>query len=243
MNVTTSHAERPPLSAELRDALGRYVDMLRRLAGPNLLGVTVYGAALDTGFDPRRQAAPNAVVLERVDLDLLRRVAEHGVHLARGGIQAPLIMTPAYIDSSRDTFPLELIEIADRRVTVVGEDYFAKLSFEANHVRLQCEHELKALLIRLRHGLLAAAGRTAPIPALLADACDDLLRVLRGMLWLKGQHVTSSARDLLAGVEHHTTLRLSGARAVLDGAAPREWGAFDRFYQDVEALGKAVNDW
>lgn len=231
------------LGSELRDVLGRYVEMLRQLAGPNVLGVTVYGAALDSGFEPGRQAARNVVVLEHVDLDLLRRVAEHGVHLARSGIEAPLIMTPAYIDGSRDTFPLELLEIAQRHVTIDGEDYFAALAFEADHVRLQCEHELKALLIRLRRGLLSAAGRTAPIPALLADACDDLLRVLRGMLWLKGQREALAARELLSGVERLTALRLDGARGALDGAVRREWGAFDAFYRDVEALGKAVNDW
>ena len=67
-------------------------------------------------------------------------------------------MTPDYIRSSVDTFPLELIEIQQMHLTLFSEVSFDELTFQDGHVRLQCERELKALLIGLRQVLLASAG-------------------------------------------------------------------------------------
>ena len=145
--------------------------------------------------------------------------------------------------AGKPRFPLELIEIHQMHVTIFGGDLFANLAFEDAHVRLQCERELKTILIGLRQGLLAAAGREKYVGALEMDVGEGLLRTLRGMLWLKGQKDGKPAVEVLAEIEKIVDRRLDGVRTALDPSAHHGWSEFESLYRDVEAVGEIVNAW
>lgn len=224
----------------IRESVQQYVDLIKELAGDNALGLMLFGAVAAGAFDATRQTMRSVVILKTVDLGLLRRLAEHGLKLGKQHIAAPLIMTPDYIKESSDTFPLELIEIKQQHLTLFGDDYFSDLSFDSGHIRLQCERELKVVLMGLRQGLLAAAGREKVISALEVDVGEGLLRTLRGFLWLKGQTDGKPAAEVLKAVEEVTDRKLSGLRAALDVNGTHGWNEFNKLYEDVEALGKIV---
>lgn len=239
MPTTLAPWERVPES--VRPALQEYVDKLCELGGPNVRSVTLFGAVAYGTFDPLRHTVSNVVVLERMDLDFLRRFSEYGPHFGAAGIAAPLVMTPAYLDASRDTFPLELIEIHQNHVTLFGEDAFEDLTFEDSDVRLQVERELKVALIRLRQGLLAAAGRERDLDILVRDVSADIVRTLRGLLWLEGQREAKPAREVITAVEVVTKRQLGGLRLLTDPHAARGWSAFEGLYRDIEALGEVAD--
>ena len=67
--------------------------------------------------------------------------------MGKAKIAAPLIMTQDYIQNSLDSFPLEFLEIQQHHLCLFGQDSFAELSFYQPHLRLQCERELKSMLI------------------------------------------------------------------------------------------------
>ena len=127
-------------------------------------------------------------------------------------IAAPLIMTPEYIDASVDVFPLEFIEIQQRHFCVFGPDHFEGLSFDHTHVRLQCERELKTLLISMRQALLSAAGHEKLFKTIEADVADRLMRTLRGLLWLH-EKICVIPRPLWRGFFLHVPLTLYDATA------------------------------
>ena len=102
-------------------------------------------------------------------------------------------MTPAYIDRSRDVFGIELLDFQLCHHTVLGDDPFAALSFAKVDVRLQCERELKASLIRLRQGYLAAGGNVLLVRDVLIAAVKALAPLLRAMLWLTDRERTPEA--------------------------------------------------
>jgi hypothetical protein len=174
---------------------------------------------------------------------MLRELAGRGTVLGKSHIAAPLVMTPEYIAASLDTFPLELLEIHQNHLVLFGEDHFSDLSFDDGHVRLQCERELKTVLIALRQGLLAAAGREKFVGALVVDAAEGLMRTLRGMLWLRGQKDPKPAADVLTQVEKIVGRKLAGVRLALDRAGHHGWSEFESLYADVEALGEAADAW
>ncbi len=227
----------PSMRAPLRE----YVELIRDIAGGNAKALVLFGAVATESFDPSRQTARSVLVVDRVDLAMLRRLAEHGTKLGKAHITAPLVMTPSYIKDSLDTFPLELIEIMQKHITVFGEDHFADLSFEDSHVRLQCEREFKVILIGLRQGLLAAAGREKFIGALEMDVGEGLLRTLRGLLWLKGQKDPKPAKEVIDAMEKIADRKLKGVRTALDSAAHHGWSEFESLYSDVEALGNLAD--
>jgi len=231
------------LIAVVREAVRPYVSLVGEVAGVHARSLALFGAAAAGTFDSARHTISNVLVLDAVDLDLLRRLAEHGARLGKARVAAPLIMTPAYVRASLDSFPLELIEIHQQHVTVLGGEYFAELSFDDHHVRLQCEREFKRILIGLRQGLLAAAGREKLVPAMEEEACGGLLRTLRGMLWLKGHRQAMPAADVLNRIEQATELKLPGLRASLMPTGAHGWREFDALYADVAALGEIADAW
>jgi len=227
------------MQAPIRD----YVRLVEEVAGDSLKGLTLFGRIVGPSFDPTRSTARNVMVTERADLGMLRRLSEHGLRLGRVGIAAPLVMTPEYIEASCDTFPLEFIEIKQRRLTLRGEDFFGDLSFKDGDVRLQCERELKVLLIGLRQGLLSAAGREKFIEAVAADVGEAVLRALRGVLWLKGMKDDQPDGEVIDETQRIVGRKLPGVRRAMDPDATIGWSEFETLYGDVEALGEWVNAW
>lgn len=226
----------------MRPAMRDYAGLIQNLAGDNLAGLTAYGPVLDPAFDTTRMAAASVMVLKEVDLQLLRSLAAEGSKLGAKNISAPVVMTPDYITGSADTFPLELLEIQQRYTTLIGEDYFAGLTFEPEHMRLQCEREFKRILIRLRQGLLAAAGREQEIEALELDIGQHLLRAARGLLWLKGEMQLLQRDAVVEACERLAGSALNGLRGALDLYGQHGMREFDALYNDVEQLAKVADE-
>ncbi|MFQ5897545.1 MAG: hypothetical protein ACE5JN_04780 [Candidatus Methylomirabilia bacterium] len=231
------------VTESMRQPIRQYAEQVRALAGENALALTLFGAIAAGSFDKSRHTVRNVLVLQSVDLEMLRRLAKDGAKLGKARISAPLIMTPAYISASLDTFPLELIEIHQCHITLFGQDQFEALSFNDAHVRLQCERELKSILIGMRQGLLSAAGREKLIGAMEADVAERLVRTLRGLIWLKGEKEAKPSAQLIPAVEKIIGRTLPGVREALRVVGPHGWEEFRTLYEDVEAVGKIVDAW
>lgn len=228
-----------PMRPHVRD----FAELVRRLGGDNARSLTLFGALAAGAFDATRHTVHSVVELAIVDLDFLRRLAAEGLGLGKQRIAAPLIMTRPYIAASRDTFPLELIEISQARLTVFGDDPFAGLAFDDAHVRLQCERELKTLLIGMRQALLAAAGRDHLLGPIETDVSRGIIRTLRGMLWLRGDRAAKPADSVTAEVERLGGRRLDGVRSAASTTGPHGWPQFQSLYRDIESLAEMVNGW
>ena len=241
MLTTDTKLNLTDLPEGLRTPFGRYVETLREIFTATARGVTVYGPAVTGDFDPQVHAVRNVLVVEKVDLDALRRLSERGRQLGRDGIAAPLIMTPEYVKQSLDTFPLELIEIGETGSTVFGDNLFDDLSPEDAHVRLQCERELKVLLIGLRQGLLTAAGRERVVAALEIDAGAGLLRTMRGLLWRKGERKVRGMAEVLSAMEKTSERKWPAIRTALNRSGAHGWQEFVALYDEVQALSEVAN--
>ncbi len=231
------------LPSALREPAQRYADLVRAMAGGNATALAFYGMAVADDGVPTRQAARSVLVVQRVELDLLRKLGDQGARLGKAGIAAPLVMTPEYIANSCDTFPLELLEIQQHHVMIFGEDCFRELTFAGEHLRMQCERELKAALMGMHQGLLRAAGRDRWLHPLTLDAAEGLLRVLRGILWLRGIREARRSADTVREVENAVGRKLPGINAALDVSQTHGWDTFRLLYDDVAALGSFVDEW
>lgn len=225
------------LASGLGAKLRQYGEIVAELCSTNLSGLTAYGDGLD-GAVP---SVASVLVVKQVDLSQLRLIAERGPTLGNLGVTAPVVMTPAYIEKSMDTFPLELMEIHQKHVTIAGEDHFGALAIEDEHLRLQCERELKRILIRLRQGLLAAGGREDVLAELGADVGLHLVRTIRGLMWLRNERGFLPMEQAVTAAESLIGGRLSGARIAVRPAGAQAWRDFEVLYQDVERLAGFVD--
>jgi len=224
-----------------RGPVKELADLLAKLAGDNLRGLAVFGRVVTDDYSPETTLVRSVAVLGGMDMLLLDQLRRCGMRLGRRHLQAPLVMTPAYIDESRDSFPLELLEIQQLHAMVLGTDIFSALEFEGRHVRLQAERELKRELINLRQGLLASAGKDKLLRPLCQDALVQTIRVLRGVIWLKNTPCPPTDRAVLEGAGRLTSIDLAGLREVCDGSGRSDFVSFQRFYRDVERLSDYVN--
>jgi hypothetical protein len=229
------------IPASMRAGVEAYARLVADLAGDNVVALTFFGAVVAAGYDPERGPARNVLMLDKVDLDLLRRVAERGVQIGKLNIAAPVVMTEGYLAASLDSFPIEMIEIAQMRATVLGEDKFGGLRFDEGHVRLACEREFKRVLIGLRQGLLSAAGRERVLAAVEMDVGEVVLRTIRAVLWMKGMKESKPKEEALSEVERLVGRRLEGLRASLDPVVEHDFAAFEKLYGDVEALAEVAD--
>jgi len=238
-------SERPAdfhkLPAARRESFAELVRALATLAGKDLLAVSAFGGWIVNDPVYAETPARSVAVLKKVDLNLLVRLAAHGNDLGPKRVAAPLIMTPEYIAESRDTFPLELLEIQQVHCCVLGEDHFEALRFAPADLRLQAERELKSALIQMRQGLIAATGHRKLLGELCAAAAERCIRVVRGVLHLTGTAVPELAVDMMATAASATGVKLvtlSRAAANTDGFA---FDDFHRCYDEINALAAYVD--
>jgi len=233
----------PGIAFSMKDPVDEFAQTLHDVFADQVLALTLFGAVTTPGFRPGTHTAKSVIVLQDMDVTALRRLSDKGTRLGRLNLAAPLIMTPAYIADSLDTFPLEFLEIAQRHVTVFGTDYFSSLEPHEHELRLQCERELKVAGTTLRQGLLASLGSEKFIEQLERDLAEGLLRVMRGLLWLKHERDALPGAEVVARLESILARKLVGVRAALDDTNTAGWREFEQLYADVDALGKAVNGW
>ena len=231
------------LDEPIRERVRRYAHFVRQEAGENAVSLTLYGPIAAGAFVPARHTVRNILILEKMDLSLLDRLARVGPHFGRWRISAPLIMTHGSIQASLDTFPLEFLEIRQYHLVVFGIDCFEAVAFHEEHMRLQCERELKTVLIGLRQGLLAAAGKEKLLGEIEVDIAESLVRSLRGLLWLRGHKHAKPTLQVIDEIERMTGRPLPGLRAGLDAWGRRGRGIFEALYEDAESLWKMVNQW
>lgn len=168
----------------IRDPLATLVQQLQTRLGDNLRSVVVVGSALTDDFQSNASDINTVVLLDRHDVGALNAVASLGKVLRRRRLSAPLLMTPFYIERSRDVFGVEFLDFQLTHETILGEDPFAAIHVEKSDVRLQCERELKAMLVRLRQGYVAAAGDMGLVEDVLIATAKGLAPLVRAMLWL-----------------------------------------------------------
>ena len=173
------------IDPSLVEPLTLLADGLRAALAGNLGSLTVVGSALSDDYRPGSSDINAVVVLNEHSTAALGAIAGMAKPMRKKHVAPPLLMTKAYIERSRDVFGVEFLDFQLTHRTILGDDPFAALTFAKSDVRLQCERELKATLIRLRQGYIAAAGHRKLVRDVLIATAKGLAPLLRAMLWLK----------------------------------------------------------
>jgi hypothetical protein len=236
---------------EAQAALQRFTAEVRRAFGSELLSVVLYGSAASGEYIPGRSDLNFALVLSDISLDALARCRPFLAGWRRDGIALPLLLTPADIRRSADTFPVEYLDICEHHVLLDGADYFADLTVDPRHLRFQIEHELKAKLLALRQAYLGGLDRGATdavIDELLGASVPALLALGRNALRAASQRPPARKVDTPAALERAFGLSLPTFALLAAQRARGEplsagdpVGRFARYLAEVEALARVVD--
>lgn len=232
----------------IREAVKAFSDKVSEALIDNLQSITVVGSSLTSDYRPGQSDINTVLVLDKQTTSALNAVASLAKPMGKKKISPPLLMTLPYIERSSDVFGVEFLDFQLTHRTVLGEDPFATLTFEKKDVRLQCERELKATLIRLRQGYIASAANRRLVRDILISTAKALAPLLRAMLWLKDNKRTgeteptfSNASDafstkmdslITADQWRHEKIRLNEAEME---------NTFESVYSTVDKLAELVD--
>lgn len=169
-----------------RAHLDDYVAGLDTELGSGLKAVSVYGSATGPDFVAKRSDINLVVVVDRLDEDVLTRLLDVVKWGMGKRIVPPLMLTPGDIEASLDVFPIEFLEIRDSHVVIAGDDFFSSIEAGPDELRLECESQLKATVLRTRQAYLEIGLRRKGAEEVLTTSLTSLIPVFRGMLRLKG---------------------------------------------------------
>lgn len=180
-----------------RAQAGEFTGRLNEALGERLRSVVLHGSVA-RGEPVEEVSDVNLLVLvDRVDADVLRRLAPEARRWRESGRSLPLVLTWDEWAAASDAFAIETSDMLDAREVLHGPDPLADVTIRDRDLRLQAERELRGKLIHLREGTLAAADRPEELGRLLLTALPSVATYLRAALRLDGQAAPRSTPEVL----------------------------------------------
>ena len=199
-------------------------DFARELAnafGEALRSIVLYGSAARDEYQEGLSDLNLLVILREVDAASLRRASPLARRWVEAGNPPPLIIGHSELLRSLDTFPIEYAEIRDAHRVLEGENPVAELRIDREHLRLQCEHELKGKRIQLRERYLLTADDPEALGELLVRSISTFLVLFRTVLRLAGKRTAGSPEQIVRATAEQVGFNPKPLLAILRARADR----------------------
>lgn len=221
---------------------------LEALYGDDLLSVILYGSCARGEYVPKKSDINFMLLLTEGGIAQLGKALKLTEKWHRRAVATPLFLTRAYIETSLDTFPVEMLNFQAAYRVLRGEDPLKNLVFDRQMLRLQCERELKGKLLQLREQFLETAGSTRRIKDLIARSLPTFFAIFQGVVYLHGKPPQPGREKLLDTMQEILGLNralFSELYSVRDGnVSLNANGAItimERYIEEVRCLALAVD--
>lgn len=181
---------------EARRQAESFVGELGTAVGERLRAATLFGSAARGEWIDDLSDINVLVLVDSIDAALVGRAAP-AVQAAVGRGITPLVMELDEWARAADVFAIEVADMQDAGVPLLGEHPAAGAELQPAKLRLQAERELRGKLLHLHAGMLLAATDRARLGSLLIRALPSFTTYLRAALRLSGQPVPRSSRDVI----------------------------------------------
>jgi predicted nucleotidyltransferase len=189
-------SESTMLSTEAQ--LNELVSRLKDAAAANLECVILYGSAARGSFHPDHSDLNVLCVLKSLAVEELTRVAPVVRWWVVEQIQpAPLFFTAEELLQSADVFSIELRDMQDNRRVLFGTDPIANFHLPTNLHRVQVEHELRTVLLKLRNAYFRAPGDAQELTGVLRKSFSSVLTLLRHVIIAFGEEPPAASRAII----------------------------------------------
>src|SRR6266849_5814878 len=148
---------------DVNEALKNLVERLHEAAGDNLESILLYGSAARGDFHEAHSDLNVVCTLRLLRVEDLARVAETVKWWTSVQKQpAPLFFTAEELRHAADVFAIELLDMKQGHRVLYGPDVVTGIDVPMNLHRIQVEHELRTLLLKLLRHTLIAFGEQPP---------------------------------------------------------------------------------
>lgn len=176
-------------------------EKLKETYNEKLVSVILYGSCAGNECENEFSDINTIVILDNLLAIDLKNANSALKDFLKTKNPLPLFMDKDEWFNSCDVYPIEYSDIKARYKILYGEDVVAPLNLEKTNLRLQCEHETKNLLIKLRQNYLAQSNDLKAIEALLKNSSKSFFALFRAIIRLTNENspfAHKEAIDLLS---------------------------------------------
>jgi len=185
------------LSPRLSKLIEKFVGELKRAYAEDLISAYLYGSAASGEFNEGYSNINLLIVLKNNQLPDLDKAKGIVNRLEFRWID-PLFLNEDYIRTSLDTFPIEFLDIKENNILLFGKDVLIDKEIDLKNLRFQCEQELKARLLNLKHRYLSIGPKDKlSLENLLIKNLNSLLHILRNVVRLKGKQPSYTKQAII----------------------------------------------
>ena len=185
------------LSADAK--LTELVKRLKEFAATNLECVILFGSAARGDFREGHSDLNVVCILRSLTVEELGRLA--GVvkwWCVDQKEPAPLFFTHEELRQAADVFAIEILDMKQGRRVLYGEDLLAAIEVPMNLHRVEIEHDLRTVLLKLRQHYLRAPGNAHELAPVLRKSFSGVLTLLRHTVMVFGETPPVPAHEIVA---------------------------------------------
>ncbi len=231
--------------AETDRKLTELVGRLKEAAQANLQAVILYGSAAGGDYREGRSDLNVLCVMASLDVGELKRVATVVKWwTAREKEPAPLFFAEKELQHSAGVFAIELLDMQRERRVLLGKDVIAEIHVPMNLHRVQVEHELRTMVLKLRQQFLLSTGNEAELRAIFSKSVSSARTLARHVLIALGEQPPAAPAEVFARVAQLTGADANAFHAGLElrtvGGNVEIAAAYGRYLSALEKVTEAL---
>lgn len=187
------------LPPQVQKGLEDFSQGLRETLGDNLAAVILYGSAALGDYIPGRSDLNVLVVLENASVGKLKQATKVVQQTRRKHSIEPRFMSVEEIRNATDVLPMSFLDMQENYAVLHGQDVLADLVISRENLRLQCESQLRVILLRMRHRFLYSIRDRQRLRTILSESFTKFLHILKTLYRLEGESPPTNKADIVAG--------------------------------------------
>ena len=226
----------------MKKQLAELVERLKTAAGSNLDSLVLYGSAAGDDFHENYSDVNLLCLLHDTSGAALKQLSpviewwSKKLHH-----RLPLCMTTEELQTSADVFAIETLDLKHKHRILAGRDFLAEIEVPLNLHRVQLEHELRTLLLKLRQHYLMAPGEEE-LKKALAKSISTVVTLLRHALIAVDHRVPAQKREVIAEAGTALGIEVGAFQQALDLREGRADLEIESLYQRyMEALAAVTH--
>ena len=215
----------------------------------NVHSIHIVGSSLTDDYHEKTSDINSIFVLKKMDLKFIELLAPFGKKYRKKGVAAPLVMTPDYIRTSLDVFPIEFADCKLIHQTVFGEEILKDIEISMADLRHQCEREIKSKLIWIRQAYISSVGDRRILTERFVNSIAGYMPLFRGIIWLMGKERPIGKYQVISFLSDSTGIKTDIFRKILDVKRQNRMLAqdemktvFEEYYEATEKIGKVIDE-
>ncbi|MFC1504832.1 hypothetical protein ACFL6D_05395 [Spirochaetota bacterium] len=212
--------------------------------GDALISMFIYGHAAETDYDAGSSIITAAAVLKNASLAEIEKCQKIRNKWLSRKVSVSYFFTMNFIESSLDVFPVEFYNMKEVHIMAGGEDILSGMKIDKEHLRLQCERELRGLVLHMRSQYLEACTKLKKLDTFIKNCLATFNIIFRGLVYLKQDEVPKTLKEIIHAIEEQYGIgnAISSVynRKITNNIDSYK-SAFEDFMGSVEKLTKIVD--